>query len=169
MSVLRGGEQSTSSLGRSIRGKESQYMGWPQSRSGRFWRRKNLLPIPKFDPQTIQPVDSFKHTRHYLHKMGGACSAYRGEAYTGFWWGNLRERDNLGDPAIDGRITLRWIFRKWYVGVWTGWSLLRIGICGEHLWMWQWTFGFHKMRGISWLAKNRLASQEGLCSIEWVS
>ena len=25
------------------------------------------------------------------------------------------------------------------------------------------------MRGISWLAENRLASQEGLCSTEWVS
>jgi hypothetical protein len=37
----------------------------------------------------------------------------RGEAYTGFWWGNLRERDHLGDPAINGRIILRWICRKW--------------------------------------------------------
>jgi len=26
--------------------------------------------------------------------------------------GNLRERDHLGDPGIDGRIILRWIFRK---------------------------------------------------------
>jgi hypothetical protein len=36
----------------------------------------------------------------------------RGEAYTGFWCGNLRERDLLGDPGVDGRIILRWIFRK---------------------------------------------------------
>ena len=43
-----------------------------------------------------------------------------GEAYTGFWWGNLRERDRLGDPGVDGRIILRWIFRKWDVAVWTG-------------------------------------------------
>jgi len=28
------------------------------------------------------------------------------------------------------------------------------------------TFGLHKMRGISWLAENRLDSQEGLCSID---
>ena len=37
-------------------------------------------------------------------EMGGACSKYgrRGDVYTGFWWGNLRERDNLEDPAIDG-------------------------------------------------------------------
>ena len=34
-----------------------------------------------------------------------------------FWWGNLRERDYLGDPGIDGRIILRWILRKLDVGL----------------------------------------------------
>jgi hypothetical protein len=38
-------------------------------------------------------------------------------AYTGFWWGNLREGDHLEYPGIDGRIILRWIFRKWNLGV----------------------------------------------------
>ena len=37
----------------------------------------------------------------------------KGEGGTGFWWGNLRERDHWGDPDADGRIILRWIFRKW--------------------------------------------------------
>jgi hypothetical protein len=50
----------------------------------------------------------------------------RGEACTGVWWGNLRKRDNWADPGVDGRIILRWIFRKWDVGVWTGLSWLRI-------------------------------------------
>jgi len=40
----------------------------------------------------------------------------RGEAYTGLWWGNLKERDHLGEPGVDRRIILRWIFRKWDVG-----------------------------------------------------
>ena len=37
----------------------------------------------------------------------------RKEVSTGFWWGNMRERDNLEDPGLDERIILRWIFRKW--------------------------------------------------------
>ena len=47
--------------------------------------------------------------------------------------GKLRERDHLGDPVVDGRIILRWILRKWDVGVWTGSSWLRIGTGGGHL------------------------------------
>jgi hypothetical protein len=44
----------------------------------------------------------------------------RGEAYGGFWWRNLRERVHLEEPGEDGRIILRWIIRKMYIGVWTG-------------------------------------------------
>jgi len=44
----------------------------------------------------------------------------RGEVHTGIWWGNLRGRDHLEDPGVDGRIILRWIFRKWNVGLWSG-------------------------------------------------
>ena len=57
----------------------------------------------------------------------------RGRAYVAFWWGNLREKDHLEDPNLDGRIILRWIFRKWDVGVWTGSSWLRIGTGDGHL------------------------------------
>jgi len=67
--------------------------------------------------------------------MGGACSTYgvRGEVCAGFWWGNLGERDHWGDPDVDGRVILRWIFRKWDVGMWTGSSWLGIGTGGGHL------------------------------------
>jgi len=36
----------------------------------------------------------------------------------------------LGDPGLDGRIILKWSFRKWDVGVWTGSSCLRTGTGG---------------------------------------
>jgi hypothetical protein len=40
----------------------------------------------------------------------------RGEVDAGFWWGNLRDRDHLEDPGIDGRIIQKMIFRKWVGG-----------------------------------------------------
>jgi hypothetical protein len=52
------------------------------------------------------------------NEMGGACSMYGGQqrCILGFWWGNLRKRDNLEDPGLEGRIILRWVFRKWPMG-----------------------------------------------------
>jgi hypothetical protein len=47
--------------------------------------------------------------------------------------GNLWERDHWRDPCADGRVILRWIFRKWDVGVWTRSRWLRIGTGGGHL------------------------------------
>jgi hypothetical protein len=49
--------------------------------------------------------------------MGGAYSAYRGrgEAYAGFWWGNLKEGDLLGDQGVDGRIILTFRHRASYI------------------------------------------------------
>jgi len=38
------------------------------------------------------------------------------EVNTGFWRGNLRERDNLEDPGIIEKIILKWIIKKWHGG-----------------------------------------------------
>ena len=52
--------------------------------------------------------------------------------YAVFRWGNLKERIHLVDPSVEGRILLRWIFRKW-MWAWTGLIWLRIGTGGGHL------------------------------------
>jgi len=50
--------------------------------------------------------------------------------------GKPEGKRHWGDPDIDGRIILRWIFRKWDAGAWAGSSWLRIGIVvGRHLLM----------------------------------
>jgi hypothetical protein len=69
------------------------------------------------------------------NEMCGACGTYggRSEVYTGFCWGNLRERDQLEDPGVDGSVILSKIFRKWAVGAWTGLILLELGADGGHL------------------------------------
>jgi len=40
--------------------------------------------------------------------MGGE----RREIHSGFWWGNLKERDHLEDLDIDGRIILTLVIKK---------------------------------------------------------
>ena len=74
----------------------------------------------------------------------------------------------MENPGVEGRIILRWNFRKWDGGGGHGLDLpgsgqgqivgtLKTRLC---------TFGFHKMWRISWLTEDRLASQEGLCSMK---
>jgi hypothetical protein len=54
----------------------------------------------------------------------------RGEVYTGFCWGDPREREHLEDLDVDERIILKWIFKKWDRRSWTGLIWLRIGTGG---------------------------------------
>jgi len=78
-------------------------------------------------PNTVRlNKSSGKRLAGHVACMGEKRGVYRG--------GNLRERDHLEDPRIDGRmIVIRWIFSKWDVWVWTGSSWLRIGTRGGHL------------------------------------
>jgi hypothetical protein len=75
--------------------------------------------------------------------MGESRGVYR------VLWENLRERDHLGDPGIDGRTTVRWIFSKLDMRAWNRSIWLRIGTDGGHLCLRKLTFEFHKMRRIS--------------------
>ena len=45
--------------------------------------------------------------------MGHLARMGIGEVHTELWQENLRVRDHLEDPGIEGRIILKWIFRQW--------------------------------------------------------
>jgi hypothetical protein len=46
------------------------------------------------------------------HEMGGACSTYRERRGVYRVLVGKPDRNHLEDPGIDGRIILRWIFRR---------------------------------------------------------
>jgi hypothetical protein len=48
-----------------------------------------------------------------MRRAGHLVRMGRGEVHTSLRCGNLRESGNLEDINVDGRIILRWIFRKW--------------------------------------------------------
>ena len=47
----------------------------------------------------------------------------------------MRERSDLEDRGVDVRIILKWVFKEWDKGVWTGWIWFRIEIGGGLLLM----------------------------------
>jgi hypothetical protein len=66
--------------------------------------------------------------------MGEACSA-DGEQRSVYkvLVGKPKGKIHWGDSAVDGRIILGWIFRKWDVGVWIGSSWRSIETGSGHL------------------------------------
>ena len=50
-----------------------------------------------------------------------------GEVHTEFQWGNPRERDNLEDLRINGKIILEWISKTSVERAWTRSMWLRTG------------------------------------------
>jgi hypothetical protein len=51
------------------------------------------------------------------------------ELHSGFWWWDLRERYQLEDLGVGGRIILKWLFSKWDGGTCNGliWLGVRTG------------------------------------------
>jgi hypothetical protein len=79
-------------------------------------------------PNVVRVIKSRKmRWAEHVARIGGE------RRVQGFWWGNLRERDHLGDAGVDGKIILRRIFRKWEVELWTGMRWLRTETGGGYL------------------------------------
>jgi len=72
------------------------------------WRKREEFNDLYSSPNIIWVIKSrrMRWVGHVAH-IGERRGAYM------VWRGNLRERDHLEDPSIDGRIILKWIFRKW--------------------------------------------------------
>jgi hypothetical protein len=74
------------------------------------WRRLHndelnyLYPAPNI----IRVIKSRR-----MRWAGHVASMGKRAMHTGFWWGDMREGDHLGDPGVDGRIILEWIFKRW--------------------------------------------------------
>jgi len=62
--------------------------------------------------------------------------------------GKPEGRRLLGRPRRWWEDNIEMIFKKWEVGLICIWTWAGGGL----LWMRQWTYGFHKMQEISWLA-----------------
>ena len=68
------------------------------------WRKlhNEELNDPYCSPNIIRAIQSRR-----MRGVGHVARMGRAELYTGFWWGNRREKDHLEDPGLNGRIILR--------------------------------------------------------------
>jgi len=62
-------------------------------------------------PNIVRVVTSRRRWAVHVARMGERRGVWR--VLVG---GNLKERDHLGDPDVNGKILLRWVLRKWDVG-----------------------------------------------------
>ena len=63
--------------------------------------------LVQFIPSSVNFIFQMHQVSRRMRWAGHVARMGRGEAYTGFWWRNLRVRDRLGDLGVDGKITLR--------------------------------------------------------------
>jgi hypothetical protein len=92
----------------------------------------------------------------------------RREVCTGCWWKSEGKRP-LGRPRRRWEYNIKMDLQEVGGVVGTEWSWLRIGQLAGTCEYGKKPLGSIKLRWISWLAAKWLSSQEGLCSMEWVS
>ena len=120
---------------------------------------------------------------HLLSPKPAPCFAHLIKSRRRGWWGYVSRMAHRRGPyrifvgRPEGKRRCVRPRRRWEDNIkiysqvvgWVAWTAsiwLMIRTNGRLFWMRQRIPGLHKMRRISWLPKDRLASQEGLCSIE---
>jgi hypothetical protein len=80
------------------------------------WRNRHNEQLNGLNssPSNVLAIKSRIRWARHVARMGDRRYAY------GVLVGHLLERVHLEDPGVDGRIIVKWIFRKWNVGTWTG-------------------------------------------------
>jgi hypothetical protein len=90
-----------------LRGLRRILFGLKREKESGEWRKLHTAELNDMNSST-----HFSDFKFEKNEMGRACSAYGGEVHSGFWWGNLREKEHLDDTGVNGRKRLRWIFRQ---------------------------------------------------------
>jgi hypothetical protein len=71
----------------------------------------SIMELPKLHNEELHDLHSSPSIERVIKSRrmrwaGHVARMGKGEPCTGFWWGNLRERDHWGDPGVDGMIIL---------------------------------------------------------------
>jgi hypothetical protein len=107
-------------------GQKSDY--WPLTKRNASWSWLHGLVVPF---HFYFPVIRIPYSPIYF-EVGSLFLTYKIANF--MYFNHLTEGNRpLGRPSVDGRIILRWIFRKWDLGAWTGSICLGIGTDGRYL------------------------------------
>jgi hypothetical protein len=77
------------------------------------WRRLHNMEL--FDLYSSPTIIRMIKSRR-MGWAGHVAHMGRGDVRAGFWWGTLWKKYRFEDLGIDGRMMLKWIFKKWVGG-----------------------------------------------------
>ena len=93
-----------------LRNKLLRRFGFKRDEVTGEWRRlHNEELYALYSPDIIRVIKSRR-----MRWVGHVACMGREKVYTGFWWGNLMERDRVEEPSVDGRIILQLFPKKWH-------------------------------------------------------